>query len=257
MQLKIMGRKELKILIVEDDLIIAENLKENLQELGYSDVLIASESNEAVFLYNKNKSDLCLLDIQLANSPMNGIELAELLNLGLEIPIIYMTSFSDSNTINKAKKTNPAAYLVKPCSNAQILAAIEIAINNFYRKPMLQARTNYPNIDAYIFIKVKTSQYERYEKIQLKDISHIKAEGSYTRIYIDGKATLVSSNLKEILESLNYQNIVRCHRSFAVNMEHVHSLDSEYFYLDFIGEIIQIPIGEQYKSSVNRLIYKI
>ena len=252
-----MGRKELEILIIEDDLIIAENLKENLHELGYSNILIASESNEAVFLYKKIKPDICLLDIQLENSPMNGIELAEFLNLGLEIPIIYLTSFSDSNTLNKAKKTRPAAYLVKPCSNEQIGVAIEIAMNNFYRLPMFQLRTKYPKIDAYIFMKVKIKESERYEKFLLKDISHIKAEGSYTRIFIECKSTLVSSNLKDTLESINYKNFVRCHRSYAVNMEHVQAFDQENIYINSNLEPIEIPIGDNFKSQFNERVNKI
>jgi CheY-like chemotaxis protein len=133
--MKNIDKNQLRILIIEDDLIIAENLKENLMDMGYRYIDVVSDSKEAISLYRQNKPDLCLVDIQLTRSPLDGIETMEKLEAGKEIPVIYLTSFIDDVTRERAKKTNPSAYLVKPANKIQIDVAIDIAVSTFFRKP--------------------------------------------------------------------------------------------------------------------------
>jgi len=247
-----MDRNELKILIIEDDYIIAENLKENLHELGYGDVFHASNSNEGQYLLETHQPDLSIVDIQLNGSQLDGIDMVMKHKMGEKIPIIYLTSFADEEIRERAKKTYPSGYLIKPSNKTQIDVAIDMAISNFYKKI-----DNTKNIicplfsgNEFIFLKVKNKEFERYEKFYLKDICYLKAEGSYTQLFIGNKLPLVSMNLNKTIKTLANPNIIRSHRSFAVNLDHVHSVDNSNLYIINGGEVIKIPIGEQYKMEV-------
>ena len=184
----------IQVLIIEDDLIIAENLKENLLELGYQVNGIASNATAAIAMYYQHRPDICITDIYLKGSAKNGIEIMQELNAAAEIPIIYLTSFSDHEYRDKAKSTNPAAYLMKPASKTQIDIAIDFALTNF-RKKQLESEIDLPQQfsfitrKGYFFVKVK----DRYEKIHAHDISLVMAAGSYTNIYTSDQEYTISA----------------------------------------------------------------
>src|SRR5690348_12950127 len=104
---------EIKIGIVEDELIIAEKIKLLLEGMGYLICEPVSSYDEALAMIEKEKPDMLLLDINL-NDKKDGIDLAEQVNRQHRIPFIFLTANSDRATIERAKKVNPNAYLVKP-----------------------------------------------------------------------------------------------------------------------------------------------
>jgi len=216
----------IQVLVIEDDLIIAENLKENLTELGYVVTGIASDFSKAIALYASDKPDVCIVDIYLKGSAKNGIETMQHLNAGAEMPIIYLTSFSDHEIREKAKSTNPSAFLVKPASKAQIDVAIDFALTNF-RKKQLEIEADAPGPCPYVtrkgyfFIRIK----DRYEKIYAHDISFVMAAGSYTKIYTSDREYTISAGMKSFLQQLKSEEIIRCHRSYAVNIHKVKAFD--------------------------------
>jgi len=112
-----------RILIVEDELIIAEDMSNMLSNMGYTIVGIAMDFEEAITLLNEDKPDLILLDVNLGGKK-DGINLAEEINLTYNIPFIFTTSYSDTATLERAKKTNPVNYLVKPFKSEQLFTAI-------------------------------------------------------------------------------------------------------------------------------------
>ena len=85
-----MEKKQLKILIVEDDFVLAENLKENLYSMGYGEVFHAKNSDEGIQLFNHIEPDLCLVDIQLDKSPLDGIQMVSSVHMGTKVPVIYL-----------------------------------------------------------------------------------------------------------------------------------------------------------------------
>ena len=254
-----MDRSELRILIVEDDLIIAENLKENLQEMGYGSVYHGANSSEGISLYQKHNPDIAIVDIRLNGSQLDGIDMIRSQSIGQSIPVIYLTSFADEAIRERAKKTHPSGYLIKPSTKTQIDIAIDMAISAFYRQSEIPQAPKCPlqKGNDCIFLKVKSKEYERYEKFYVKDISYIKAEGSYTQLWVRNKSPLISMSLNKALETLQAANIVRCHRSYAVNLDHVHSVDQYFLYVMNDSEIINIPIGDQYRGEVNKVLVKI
>ncbi len=119
----------LKILVVEDEVIIADNLCLTLKTLGYNPLEPALSYQEAIICFEQENIDLVILDVNLKSSK-TGIDLARIINQKLNIPFIFLTAYSDNNTLDLAKEVNPYGYLVKPYESADVFTAIEIAMNN-------------------------------------------------------------------------------------------------------------------------------
>jgi len=108
---------EKNILIVEDQAIVAMTIETQLEELGYKVAGIAASGQEAILLAREKKPDLILMDINLEGT-MDGITAAEHISLFLDSPIIYLTAYSDGETIRRAGLTSPFTYLTKPSGTA-------------------------------------------------------------------------------------------------------------------------------------------
>lgn len=124
--------KKSSIFIVEDELLTAENIKVTLKKLGYSVTGIATCATEAISMVKENQPDLILMDIMLKGT-INGIETAKRIQSFTDVPIIYLTAYSDVDTINQAKETTPFGYIVKPFENKDLYTAIEMSL---YRHSM-------------------------------------------------------------------------------------------------------------------------
>jgi diguanylate cyclase (GGDEF)-like protein len=121
--------KPISVLIVEDELIAAENISRNLKKQGYQVTAIVDSGEEAIQLAIANQPDLVLMDIMLQGD-MDGIQAAERINHQLNIPLIYMTAYGDDTTLERAKKTNPSGYIVKPFKPQNLKIAIEVALQS-------------------------------------------------------------------------------------------------------------------------------
>ncbi len=124
------------ILIVEDEIVEAMNLKNSLQSMGYDVLDIVSSGNEAIEKANKLKPDLILMDIFLKGD-IDGIEAAKSIKQS-KIPIIYLTAFLDDNTVNRALLSEPYGYIIKPYDHNKLKISIEVALY----KDKIQKRLN-------------------------------------------------------------------------------------------------------------------
>lgn len=118
-----------KILIVEDEPAIAENISLYLNNLDFEVSGIAYDSDDALSELKNNTPDAVILDINL-DSEKDGIDIASHINQQLGIPFLFLTSYSDKNTLDRAKHVKPAGYIVKPFNDRTLLASLEIAISN-------------------------------------------------------------------------------------------------------------------------------
>lgn len=121
---------DIRVLIVEDDPIIAEDIKDMLTNVNYSVSGIAYTKEEALWVMDKKKPDLALLDINL-NGSHDGYTIAEHINQNRKIPFIYLTSYSSKEFVDKAKHTMPMGYIVKPFREEELYSTIEVALYNF------------------------------------------------------------------------------------------------------------------------------
>ena len=126
------------ILIVEDEIIIARELEVRLLGLGYEVAGIASSAGEAMALAEQTQPHLVLMDIVLKGE-MDGIEAAGAISLRWEIPIIYLTAYADQATLQRAQITEPYGYIIKPFSERELHANIEIALYKHRSESKLRA----------------------------------------------------------------------------------------------------------------------
>ena len=116
-----------KILIVDDEVVVAETIRRQLRSLGYLVVGIVGTGVEAIQLAGEHQPDVVLMDIKL-KGPMDGIEAARTIQSQYAIPVIYLTAFSDEETLERARPTLPLAYLIKPLVSSDLRAAVELAL---------------------------------------------------------------------------------------------------------------------------------
>ena len=233
--------QNLKILIVEDELIIASDIEMILTDAGYEVTGIATSYEDAIQSIAANKPDLILLDINL-ESDADGVILAEEINKNYHIPFIYLTSNTDPLTVNRVKRTNPAGFIVKPFNEKEILTNIEIVAFNRKQEEKPAAVEDLFIKDKGGLIKIKTGQ-----------IMFAKADDNYTEIYTDKTKYLVTINLKKIADKLNTVPFVRIHRSYLINVHYIDRIQDGYV---FIGKH-RLPIGRKYHDDFFDMINKL
>jgi PAS domain S-box-containing protein len=126
-----------KILIVEDEKIVAKDIHNQLRRFGYEVTAIVSTGEEAIQKAIETKPDLALLDIRL-HGETDGVMVAEQIRERLGIPVVYLTAFADEETLRRAKLTEPFGYLVKPFGERELHSTIEIALHRHAMERRLQ-----------------------------------------------------------------------------------------------------------------------
>ena len=124
---------ELKVLIVEDEPIIAEHIAVYLNNANFVVSSIAYDDEEAFMQLKTNTPDAAILDINL-DSDKDGIQIADFINKNYPLPFIFLTSYADKETLERAKTVEPWGYIVKPFNEKTLQASLEMAISNFAQK---------------------------------------------------------------------------------------------------------------------------
>lgn len=240
----------IKILIVEDNVIIADDMQSMLEEIGYEIVDNVIVYEQAVEVLKNNHVDLVLIDIILA-SDKTGIDLGKHIRENYNIPFIFVTSNSDRATVENAKTVKPDGYLVKPFEQQDLYTSIEIALSNFSysrkenSKEFEEAGESFTSnsvLKDSIFVK----KQHLYYRIQFKDIQFIKADNVYLEVNTADKKFLVRSPLKDYLEKLPQNKFYRAHKSYIVNVDHIDAINSK----DIVINNNLIPISKDFKEFI-------
>ena len=235
---------KVKILVVEDELIIADNICDALEDLGYEALEPAINYTEAITRIEEEKPDIAILDIQLSGKK-TGIDIARKIRESYNFPFIFLTSNSDAFTVNQAKEVMPPAYLVKPFSKDEIYTSVEIALHNFSKK-IGEADDNKLIIKDSLFVKDKGF----YNKIKFEDILYIKSAHVYIEFILKThQKIVVRTSLNDILEKLN-SNFIRIHRGYIINTRYLTQITQSS--VKIFGE--EIPIGKKYKEEILKQI---
>ncbi|AFH50458.1 Signal transduction histidine kinase [Ignavibacterium album JCM 16511] len=134
---------KIKILVVEDEAIIAKNIESKLLKAGYEVVDTVFTGNDAIKSALEKSPDIILLDIKLKGD-IGGIEAAEKIKLQKDIPVIFLTSYTDEDTFEKAKLTEPAAYLSKPFNLDELNRIIQLTLfNHSIKKELVETKKRY------------------------------------------------------------------------------------------------------------------
>jgi PAS domain S-box-containing protein len=118
---------EYRIMIVEDERIVAEDIKEGLQNMGYTVTSVAKSGEMAIEMAEKDRPDLVLMDIVLKGK-MDGIETAKQFRSHFDIPVVYLSAYSDENILKRVKLTEPFGYIIKPFIEKELQVNIEMAL---------------------------------------------------------------------------------------------------------------------------------
>lgn len=242
----------IKILIVEDNVIIADDMQSMLEEIGYEivDNVIVYEQAEEVL--KNNEVDLVLIDIILA-SDKTGIDLGQHIREKYNIPFIFVTSNSDRATVENAKSVKPNGYLVKPFEQQDLYTSIEIALSNFDYNAATegggsQGASTVGDVMGNSVLKdsIFVKKQHLYYRIQFEDIQFIKADNVYLEVNTADKKFLVRSPLKDYLEKLPKNKFYRAHKSYIVNVDHIDAINSK----DIMINNTLIPISKDFKEFI-------
>lgn len=246
----------LRILIVEDEVIIGMELTHTLESLGYQVIDAIPHGEDAIEVARTEKPDLILMDINLAGK-LDGIETAKAIAEFHTCPLIFLTAYSQRDFVKRALALVPAAYLIKPCKESELEIAVDLAFRQYQQthKETIEAEqptepeTNSSHHEEESCYILKDAIFMRnrgrFEKIRLDSICFISAEGgNYTRIFTEQGDQLYTYGLQKLLDRLTVPFIVRVHRSHAVNLHHVDAFSDHSVFIE--GK--EIPIGKSYRN---------
>ena len=164
---------KIKILIIEDELIIAKDISLVLEQEGYETRIGVTTVPEAIEVLAVEKFDLVLIDISLRQKS-NGIDLGLFLLKKDTIPYIYITSHSDNSTLEKIKDSRPHGIIIKPFKASDIKSAVAIVLNNYKLRTIDVMRTDKELVDEVPFILKNAVQFileNLHEKIEIRQLS--------------------------------------------------------------------------------------
>ncbi len=237
--------KSISILIVEDNVLIADDMQMILEDMGYSVVANVTSYEKAIEVLKNESVDLALLDIQLATEK-TGIDIGKHIRENYDIPFVFITSNSDKETINQAKEVKPNGYLVKPFEEKDLYTTIEITMSNFEESSNDDENQNKSIIKNSIFVK----DSHLYRKIVFKDILYVKSDNVYIEIYTTGKTYVIRSTLKDFLKKLPKKYFMRTSKSYIINVKHVQAMNSR----DVIIDDKMIPVSKEYKPIIQEML---
>lgn len=222
----------LKILVVEDEYITQKTICNYLTEIGYEVIGTAMNADHAIEILNTKIVDFAILDITIKGEK-NGIWLGNYISENFNIPHLYLTAYSDTETIKNALQTQPFGYLVKPFQKHDLFTSIEIAILNF-TKNQTSKKTN---------ILVKHN--EIYTKINFDTILFIESDKNYLLLNCENDMYRYRSTITDF-ENVMPNYFIKTHKGFLINCQKVKEFSNSFVLInDF-----KIPISKTFKELV-------
>lgn len=237
--------EKIKVVIVEDEAVIAMNINDILEDLGYETVGTAGTYSAAIRLLKEEKPDIAILDIKIKGEK-DGIDLATHISEEYDIPFIFLTSNSGKETVDRAKRVNPSSFLIKPFAKEDLYSTIEIALHNFQKEK--QASTNDGNlvINDALFIKDKNQYY----KVPIKEVVYIQSEHVYLNLYtLDTRHFLIRSSFSSLAQFLP-KYFFRTHRSYMINLNLMDTIKAH----TVLVADKEIPLSKRYRDELIELI---
>lgn len=241
------------VLVVEDESIVSKDIQLSLEKLGYHVVGATSKGEEAIEMALKLKPNIILMDIMLKGE-INGIRATKRIHTRANIPVIFLTAYTDENTLKRAKAAKPHGYIIKPFKDVDLRTSIEVALYKHRReleiiddRNRLHSIVNNESVD-FLFVKNNTQLI----KLNAKDVLYVEALKDYVNIVTTDNKYVIHSTMKGINQKLPSRDYVRIHRSYIVRMEKIKKIDHAVLYME--GMKKEFPIGASYRSDLIRKI---
>jgi DNA-binding LytR/AlgR family response regulator len=239
-----MGSKT-RVLIVEDDMIIAANISLQLSKLGYEITGIESRGEEAINHARLNTPDLVLMDINLKGS-IDGIETAFAMQTNTDIPIVYITANNDEATFEKAKKTHPFAFIAKPINMRALHRTLSLVQEQINRRNKNESEKE--EIIEFLNDRIFIRHHGQMIKLLLEEILFVEADRNYCHIITSKQTYLLTATLKVMHDKLPSSIFVRVHRSYIVNITQLDVVAESH--VEINRKVI--PLSKSYKESLLR-----
>lgn len=239
-----------RILIVEDEAIVAKDIESCLIKIGYDVVDCISKGEKALEFMVENSADLVLMDIMLAGE-ISGIDTAAAIKRNYDVPVVFLTAYADEKTIEKAKVTEPYGYVIKPFKEIDLRTSIEMALYKHKKEKeklsgIEKSGFSQPDAISEEFIYVKSQS--KLVKVQNSDILFVEALKDYVIIQTVKEKYTIHSTMKEIEKKLPTSIFMRIHRSYILNLKKINSIDSSIVVIEEGNK--KIPIGGSYKDAL-------
>ncbi len=234
---------KVKILVVEDELIIAQDISFQLEDVGYEVVEMATSYDEAIAAIKEHEPNLVLLDIEILGDK-DGVDVAMYIRENTSLPFLFLTSNADFSTVARAKAARPNGYLMKPLKKNDIFTSVEVALAN---NEAVQATAKSDDDDT-IFVQ----QEDGLVKMKQSDILWLKAGGNYTEVHTAKERLLVRGNIKDTHNRLN-ENFYRVQKSYVVNLKAIDRIQHAFV---TINET-EIPVGQKFREGLLSRINKL
>lgn len=242
-----------EILIVENDLLVAEDTAMRIQNLGYKLSGMAASAEEAFAILEKSHPDIILMDIDI-DGDLDGVQLAAAINEKRTTPIIYLTDLNDPRTLNRTQNLYPALFMNKPFNDQMLSYHIELVISKWLGD---KSSSNFEGLADALFVR-DIGPYAKRVKILFDDIYYIRAARAYCEIYVldkekttDKKLALKkyepSSSMSEVMKVLS-SSFMQVHRSYVINLKYIDGLYED----DIMLGDTSIPLGRSFKSEVKK-----
>jgi DNA-binding LytR/AlgR family response regulator len=228
----------MKVLIIEDEFLIALSIQNALQKHDHNVCTIASNYTEAVSILENESPDIAILDLKLEGNK-SGTDIAEKINETFKIPFIFLTSVTDQTLLNSLKYLNPSGIIIKPFNEHELIASLNLALFQY-------SKSDDSSTKKYIFIKQKSE----YSKIDLDQITYIKSQDVNILIHLKNHESLKTRTTLESFETQLNHDFIRVHRSYIINIKAIKKVFKEHL---LISKDI-IPIGNKYKSKTLNIL---
>lgn len=242
--------EKIRILVVEDDMIIASNISLQLTKLGYEVTGIVTRGEEAVVHALENTPDILLMDVNLRGA-LDGIATAAAIQKNNDVPIIYLTANTDEGTFGRAKTTRPYAFISKPLNAVQLQRTIALVVEQLKEKEGALEKCTEPIevLEDRIFVR----HNGKMTRLLLNDILYIEADRNYCNIITTANHYVLTVTLKTIEEKLDRGQFLRVHRSYMVNISKLDAVGESH--LEINRKVI--PFGKSYRELLLRRLQTI
>ena len=238
----------ISILILEDQPLHAAKLEILLEEMDYDVLPPIDNAADAIRAFRAAQPDLVILDVMVKGEE-DGISFAQKLQYenGAGVPIIFLTSMNDAETFERAKETNPYAYLLKPIDRFSLQHAIELAL----MKTLAEQEEQTANVlesalmnGRNLFVK----EQKKLFKVSVDEILVIEVDGRYCKLHTADKRLLVRASLSQLMKKLPNDIFLQTHRNFLVNVNAISEIELDSGTIQ--TPVKEVPISKNFRSLI-------
>jgi DNA-binding LytR/AlgR family response regulator len=234
----------IKVIVVEDEMLVAEDIATDLTEIGCAVVGVFSSGEDCLEKVSLLDPDLIIMDIRIKGR-YDGIETAKLINELRRCPIIYLSANTDRQTLNKVISIFPSLFISKPYNKTDLFLAVSL----FTQLKLDKSISEVAKVEQAIFVKVGAL----HRKIVYSDILYIEGSGSYAKIVTKNETVITSHNLNYVQINIKDNQFKRVHRSYIVNMSNVDGFEQSYL---LVGEY-RVPVSRQYVKDTMQMFKRL